>query len=172
MTASLRVSFEASRHPRLPANARVHLNAAMFQIVDWIVSEDPPQLQRQFVAYDVDRDEGSLDVLSAVNYLNPQIRANIVAVAESKGRIAIYYGDLLTRDKAERVLGEACYKALYPRTKWTPDIIFVPMSDGVLDRSRLPENSPQHAPLLAAPQRFQYGLIDLRKDGGRRDGAM
>lgn len=156
----------------MPANVRIHLDARDFQIVDRLISEEPPLLQRIFVAYDPDRDQRTLNVLSAINYTAPSLCSNIVAMAESNGRLRIFYGCLLTIKNAQRAFSESCYKALWPADKWQCDVILVPMHEGQLARERLPADSPQHASLITAPARFQYGLIDLRKDGAGRDGAL
>jgi hypothetical protein len=109
-----------------------------------------------------------LNVLSAINYAAPRICSNIVGLSESQGRLSVFYGDALTITSAQRALGEATYKALWPGDRWQCDVILVPMHNGQLARERLPSTSP----LLAAPERYQYGLIDLRKDGKGRDGAL
>jgi hypothetical protein len=156
--SSLTAEFSAARQDRLPANARIHLDARDFQIIDFLTTEDPPRLHRLAVIYDADRDQRVLDFLTCASYGAPAIRANIIGVAESKGRIAVYYGDLLTLDKAERALSEAAHRALYPTDRWAVDLTLVPVHKGQLDRSRLPETSP----LLAAPARFSYGLIEVK----------
>lgn len=84
--------------------------------------------------------------------------ANIVAAAETKGRIAVFYGCPLTIAEAQRALSEAAYRALYPGDRWYVDIVPVPMRDGVLDRTRLDAHSPLHA----APPLFQLGMIEVR----------
>lgn len=165
------VREQAPKMP-MPANVRVHCDARDFQIIDRLISENPPLLQRIFIAYDPDRDQRTLNVLSAINYSAPALCANIVAMSESNARLRIYYGDPLTISNAQRAFSEACYRALWPSDKWAVDVISVPMREGQLARERLPADSPQHAVLLSAPNRFQYGLIDLRKDGASRDGAL
>jgi hypothetical protein len=107
------------------------------------------------VLFDYDRDERVLDFLTAAHYACPKIRANIVGVAETKGRVAVYYGCPLTITEAQRALSEAAYRALYPGDKWHVDMVLVPMRDGVLDHARLDAQSQ----LQAAPPRFQLGLV-------------
>ncbi len=154
--ASSHAELSANRqHSRLPAAASVKLSLRDHLIVDWLISSHPPLTQRMAVLFDYDRDERVLDFLSAAHYAYPKIRCNIVGVAETKGRAAVFYGCPLTVDEAHRSLSEAAYRALYPGDKWHVDIIVVPMRDGVLDRARLAETSPLHA----APPRFQLGLV-------------
>lgn len=149
-------------------NVRIHLDARDFQIVDRLINDHPPLLQRLIVVYDADRDLRVLNVLSAINYAAPRICSNIVGLAESQGRLRVFYGDPLTVTSAHRALSEAAYKALWPGDRWQIDLISVPMHNGKLARECLPKDSPQYATLLVAPARFQYGLIDL-KDGTSRD---
>lgn len=146
----------------LPANVRIHLDARDFQIVDRLISEDPPLLQRIYVAYDPDRDLRVLNVLSAINYATPRLCTNIVAMSETNARLSIFYGEGLTLANAQRAFAEAAHKALWPEDRWSVDVIVVPMEKGQLARERLPADSPQHAPLLAAPRRYQYGLNEVR----------
>jgi hypothetical protein len=153
--ASLSAEFTANRQARLPAAATLKISLRDYQIIDWRISIDPPLVQRMWLGFDLDRDERVHDVLSAAHYACPKIRANIVGVAETKGRIAVFYGCPLTVTEAQRSLSEAAYRALYPHDKWHVDIVLVPMHDGVLDRTRLDAQSP----LQAAPGRFQLGLI-------------
>lgn len=155
---SLAGSFELTRQTRLPASAQIKVSVRDYQIVDFLLSESPPLLQRMAVLYDPDRDERILDFLTCATYACPRVRSNIIVCGESKGRITIYYGDPLTLDKAPRALSEAAYKATWPQDKWVVDIVLVPVRNGVLDRARLPETSP----LLVLPERFQYGLIEVR----------
>lgn len=155
---SLSASFEATRQARLPASARIKASARDFQIVDWLLSQKSPDVQRMVVLYDADRDERIFDFLTAANYLCPHIRTNIIGVAESKACVAVFYGDALTADAAERLLSEAARKAVWPGDRWTVEVILVPISDGRLARDRLPEDSP----LLAAPVRFQLGVVGVQ----------
>lgn len=155
---SLSASFGVTRQDRLPASAQIKASARDFQIVDWFLSQKSPDVQRMVVLYDADRDERILDFLTAANYLCPQIRTNIIGVAESKACVAVFYGDALTVDAAQRMLSEAARKAVWPADRWTVEVIPVPISDGRLARDRLPEDSP----LLTAPGRFQLGLVEVR----------
>jgi hypothetical protein len=169
MTSSIHhASFsEATRHPRLPANVRVHLSARDFQILDRQASDT--LLQRVYVGYDADRDEKVLDVFSAVNYANPQVCDHIIGMAETKGRLTVWFADMQMLTNAQRVIPEAAYRALYPNDKWAVDVVMVPVTNRLLARDRL---QPSSHPLLASPARFQYGLIDLRKGGSGRAGAL
>jgi hypothetical protein len=153
--ASSSAEFTANRQARLPAAASVQLCLRDHQVIDWYISSSPPLKQRMVVLFDYDRDERVLDFLSAAHYACPKIRANIVGVAETKGRIAVFYGCPLTLTEAQRSLSEAAYRALSPGDRWHVDIVPVPMRDGALDRTRLDTLSPLHA----APPRFQLGLI-------------
>jgi hypothetical protein len=153
--ASSSAELSAPRQARLPAAASLKLCLRDHLIIDWFISSAPPLMQRMVVLFDYDRDERILDFLTAAHYACPKIRANIVGVAETKGRIAVFYGCPLTLTEAQRSLSEAAYRALYPGDKWYVDIVLVPMRDGLLDRTRLAEQSPLHA----APPRFQLGLI-------------
>jgi hypothetical protein len=159
--ASLTVEFSTNHHARpsaLPAAIKLVLNLKDFQIYDRFIRDRPPRVQRLFVGYDDDRDERVLDFLGAAHYIHPQFCANIVGLAESKGRIAVFYGDPITLTDAQRPLSEAAYRALYPGDKWHVDMRLVPMRDGLLDRTRLDAQSP----LQAAPLRFQLGLIEVK----------
>ena len=156
--SSLSAAFAANRQARLPAAAQLKLCLRDYLILDWFISSSPPRMQRMFVPFDYDRDERILDFLTAAHYACPRLRANIVAAAETKGRIAVFYGCPLTIAEAQRALSEAAYRALYPGDRWYVDIVLVPMRDGVLDRTRLKPQSPLHA----APPRFQLGLIEVR----------
>jgi hypothetical protein len=156
--SSLSAAFAANRQACLPAAAQIKLCLRDYLILDWFISSSPPRLQRMIAFFDYDHDERVLDFLTAAHYACPRLRANIVGVAETKGRVAVYYGCSLTITEAQRALSEAAYRAMYPGDRWHVDIVPVPMRDGVLDRARLAEQSPLHA----APPRFQLGLIEMR----------
>lgn len=158
---SLTAEFSANRQARpsaLPAAIKLILGLKDFQIYDRFISDRPPRVQRLLVAYDEDRDERVLDFLGAAHYMHPKFCANIVGLAESRGRINVFYGDPLTLTDAQRPLSEAAYRALYPGDKWHVDLALVPMRDGLLDRTRLDAQSTLHV----APLRFQLGLIEVR----------
>jgi hypothetical protein len=156
--SSLSADFTANRQARLPAAAQIKQCLRDHLIIDWLISSSPPLVQRMAVLFDYDRDERILDFLTAAHYACPKLRANIVGVAETKGRIAVFYGCPLTIPEAQRALSEAAYRALYPGDKWHVDIVPVPMRDGVLDRTRLDEKHTLHA----TPPRYQLGLIEVR----------
>ncbi len=162
MNSSLRAPFGASWQTpsRLPLNARIHQNARDWQVVDWLVSEKPLRLQRMIILFDQDRPELLVhDFLTATNHKSAQVRSNIVALAEAKGRVHLWYGCALSVDKARRALGEAAATAIWPTDRWQVDITLVPMKAGKLDRSRLDPSSPL---LQAVPRRFELGLIEVR----------
>jgi hypothetical protein len=155
MSSKIPAEFSATRQAHLPAAAAIKQCLRDHLIIDWYISSAPPLVQRMAVLFDYDRDERVLDFLSAAHYACPKLRANIVGVAETKGRIAVFYGCPLTIAEAQRALSEAAYRALYPGDRWHVDIVLVPMRDGVLDRAKVAETSPLHA----APPRFQLGLV-------------
>jgi hypothetical protein len=155
---SLSAEFSANRQARLPAGATLKQCKQDHVIIDWYISGVPPFVQRMLVQFDYDRDERILDFLTAAHYSCPRIRANIIGVAETKGRVAVYFGCPLAVDEAHRKLSEAAYRALAPADEWHVDIKVVPVRDGVLDRTRLDEQHPLHA----APARFEFGLIAVK----------
>jgi hypothetical protein len=151
----------AALQARLPEAARLNNAGRDFLVCDWVVPDKPVLTQRMGVVFDHDRDERILDFLTAAHYIAPQIRCNIVAVAESKARVTVWYGCPLTFTNAQRPLSEAAYKAVWPGDRWQVDLLLAPLKNGLLDRDRLSADSP----LRAVPQRFQLGLLE--KSGAR-----
>src|SRR5271168_2216116 len=97
--ASLTAQFSAYHQARpsaLPAAIKLILGLKDFQIYDRFISDRPRRVQRVCVGYDDDRDERVLDFFGAAHYMHPKFCANIVGLAESKGRIAVFYGDPIT----------------------------------------------------------------------------
>jgi hypothetical protein len=157
--SSLLASFEAQRQHRLPAAAQIKLATRDFHIIDWYINSTT--VQRMAVIYDYDADQRVLDFLTALHFMHPNVRANVIGVAESQGRVTVWYGDKasLTDEGAGPALNEAVMAATWPTDKWICGrIILAPMRDNVLDRARLDPNSQ----LLAVPERFQLGLIEVR----------
>jgi hypothetical protein len=158
--STLLASFEAARHPRLPASARVILSARDFQIIDWLTSDSPRLIQRTAVLYDGDRDERVLDLLTAAHYREPWIFSSLIGIAESKGDVSVYYGHQFGTaadvPSVARAFEDAAKRAIVS-DKWEINVVLVPVHNGVLDRTDMPRD----AVLSAAPSRFQLGLVEV-----------
>jgi hypothetical protein len=156
--SSLLASFEAQRQHRLPAAAQIKLATRDFHIIDWYLNSTT--VQRMAVIYDYDADPRVLDFLTALHFMHPNVRANIIGVAEGQGRVTVWYGDKASLEEGcGPTLNSAAGAATWPTDKWICGrVILAPMRDGLLDRARLDPNSA----LLAVPERFQLGLVGVR----------
>jgi len=97
-----------------------------------------------------------LDTLFALHAQNRRIRSNLIAIAETQGRISYWYGDPLTIEKSRKAVSEAAFAALYPLDRWqVNEPTTVTMVNGVLNRNRLPAGDL----LRTVPERFNLGLV-------------
>ncbi len=138
----------------IPAYARV-----VARLRDVIVLDLPSAERfatRTAVVLDEDADMRILDVLFALHAQNRHIRANVIGLAETRGRITFWYVDPLTLDKSRQHVSNAAYAALFPLDKWqVNEPILAPMHEGVLVRAKL-----QPTDLLrTVPERFSLGLV-------------
>jgi hypothetical protein len=136
---------------------------AYARVVAWlrdVIVLDLPSAEklatRTAIIPDADADMRILDVLFALHAQNRHIRANVVGLTETKGRVTFWYGDPLTIDKSRQHVSNAAYAALFPLDKWqVNEPILAPMRDGVLVRAKL-----QPTDLLrTVPERFSLGLV-------------
>lgn len=143
----------------LPAAVRIISRNRDTIIIDLpSLSTEPVTVTRTAIFLDHDADMRVLDVLFALHARNRAVRSNVVGLAESSGRLNVWYGDPDTLDMARRVIQDATTAALFPYDQWTVDrITLAPMRDGIVDRELLPARDL----LRTVSERYRLGLVTV-----------
>jgi hypothetical protein len=141
----------------LPAAVRIIARTRDIILVDLpSLPTHPVTVTRTAIILDQDADMRIFDVLFALHARNRNIRANVIGLAESQGRISTFYGDPETLDRARCALQDAATAALWPYDNWRADqFILVPLRDGAVDRDQL---EARHL-LRSVPERYSLGLV-------------
>ena len=124
-------------------------------VVDFPLPTSPEnRAARVGVRWDADRDDRILLVLEALRYRDPRALARFVGIAEHRGVIDCWVS--AQPDECTRALSAAADIALRPGDRWTVNPArVVPASNFILDRERLPLDSP----LQVVPAKFALGLV-------------
>jgi hypothetical protein len=139
---------------RLPADSRLITYAR-----DYLVVSLPAGEARQHLAviWDRGRDETILDVITAITYRDPHVRARIIGCAMERGVLTSW----VSSDQADRLaIQGACDAALHPPKRWlVAPLQLVPIDvqrdRQILDRGNLIEGHP----LLQIPRQYRLGVI-------------
>jgi hypothetical protein len=144
---------------QLPAGARIIQSQRDFIILSLPLLEGAAR-QHVAVIWDRGRDEQILDVLTALTYRDPLVRARIVGLAMERGVLTCW----CSSEQTDRLaIQGACNAALHPPKRWLVAPLQIMPIDmqrdrQILDRGNLTEDHP----LLQIPRQYQLGVIEVR----------
>lgn len=131
---------------RLPAGTRIIQSAALHLILEIQLSFTPARVQRICVLFDNDRDLRVLWVVGALAMFSRFACENLVAVAESGGKLRSWWITPIPMLPGADIksLQHASDVALAPDDEWIvePPTYVKMKSDGTADLDSLPENDP------------------------------
>jgi hypothetical protein len=146
----------------LPAGTRIIESQRDFLIISLPL---PAARQHLGVIWDSQRDEHVLDCVTALSYRDQTVRANVIALAMTKGALTVWYSSTKNLEQDRTTIQAACDAALLSSgQRWTVAPL-VPVSINserdrrILDRGNLIESHPLHT----FPTRYQLGVIEVTR---------
>lgn len=145
---------------RLPPGVRIVQSARDFIIIEIQLSPDPAMIQRVCVLFDHDRDLRALWCIGALVMFDRESCSTLVALAESRGRLASWWTapQPMLAALGVRSLQKAADAALAPDDRWICEApTYVKLrQDGMADLDSLPADDLLRK---AAPKSIALGRI-------------
>jgi hypothetical protein len=148
---------------------RFHLPPKTVGSLRWPPRDELPAVHL-CVLWDHDRDQRMLALLAVVYLRNREMLEQLVAVAESRGRIDFWCRSEEHRKDLQRALDDASEAVMFRRAwKANPGKV-VPCKGTAVDWQALPDGTPDA--LRSVAKGHGLGIVPATKNGARRAGAL